>query len=66
MKKRYIISFVVAIIILSVLFLWNVGAGSVDISTSDRLQSLREVEKMRHFHRLCGKSDCRASLLRSC
>ena len=35
MKKRYIISFVVAIIILSVLFLWNVGAGSVDISTSD-------------------------------
>ena len=48
MKKRYIISFVVAIIILSVLFLWNVGAGSVDIST------------------LCGKSDCRASLLRSC
>ena len=37
MKKRYIISFVVAIIILSVLFLWNVGAGSVDISTSDLL-----------------------------
>ena len=34
MKKRYIISFVVAIIILSVMFLWNVGAGSVDISTS--------------------------------
>ena len=28
MKKRYIISFVVAIIILSVLFLWNVGAES--------------------------------------
>lgn len=66
MKKRYIISFVVAIIILSVLFLWNVGAGSVDISTSDLFAILAGSGKMRHFHRLCGKSDCRASLLRSC
>ena len=35
MKRRYIISFVIAFILLMALFLWNVAAGSVDISTSD-------------------------------
>lgn len=35
MKRRYIISFVIAFILLMALFVWNVAAGSVDISTSD-------------------------------
>ena len=44
------------------MFLWNVGREVWTYPHRICLQSLREVEKMRHFHRLCGKSDCRASL----
>ena len=55
MKKRYIISFVVAIIILSVLFLWNVGAGSVDISTSDLFAILAGSGKDETFSQIVWK-----------
>ena len=55
MKKRYIISFVVAIIILSVLLLWNVGAGSVDISTSDLFAILAGSGKDETFSQIVWK-----------
>ena len=55
MKKRYIISFVVAIIILSVLFLWNVGSGSVDISTSDLFTILAGSGKDETFSQIVWK-----------
>ena len=55
MKKRYIISFVVAIIILSVMFLWNVGAGSVDISTSDLFAILAGSGKDETFSQIVWK-----------
>ena len=55
MKKRYIISFVVAIIILSVLFLWNVGAGSVDISASDLFAILAGSGKDETFSQIVWK-----------
>ena len=55
MKKRYIISFVVAIIILSVLFLWNVVAGSVDISTSDLFAILAGSGKDETFSQIVWK-----------
>ena len=55
MKKRYIISFVVAIIILSVLFLWIVGAGSVDISTSDLFAILAGSGKDETFSQIVWK-----------
>ena len=55
MKKRYIISFVVAIIRLSVLLLWNVGAGSVDISTSDLFAILAGSGKDETFSQIVWK-----------
>ena len=55
MKKRYIISFVVAIIILSVMVLWNVGAGSVDISTSDLFAILAGSGKDETFSQIVWK-----------
>ena len=55
MKKRYIISFVVAIIILAVLFLWNIGAGSVDISTSDLFAILAGSGKDETFSQIVWK-----------
>ena len=55
MKKRYIISFVDAIIRLSVLFLWNVGAGSVDISTSDLFAILAGSGKDETFSQIVWK-----------
>ena len=55
MKKRYIISFVVAIIILAVLFLWNIGAGSVDISTLDLFAILAGSGKDETFSQIVWK-----------
>ena len=55
MKRRSIISFVVAIIILSVLFLWNVGAGSVDISTSELFAILAGSGKDETFSQIVWK-----------
>ena len=60
MKKRYIISFVVAIIILSVLFLWNVGSGSVDISTSDLFTILAGSGKDETFSQIVWKNQTAA------
>lgn len=35
MKKRYVISFIICIILLAVLFIWNAGVGSVELSLAD-------------------------------
>ncbi len=35
MKKRYMISFIICIILLAVLFIWNAGVGSVELSLAD-------------------------------
>ena len=37
---RYLVSFVVIILLLAILFFWNIGVGSVEMSFSDFLRVL--------------------------
>lgn len=55
MKRRYIISFVIAFILLMALFVWNVTAGSVDISTSDLFAILAGSGKDETFSQIVWK-----------
>ena len=55
MKRRYIISFVIAFILLMALFVWNVAAGSVDISTSDLFAILAGSGKDETFSQIVWK-----------
>ena len=54
---RYLVSFLVIMGLLVVLFFWNIGVGSVEMSFFDFLP---------HCIRLSGKSVCPVSLLQFC
>lgn len=55
MKRRYIISFVIAFILLMALFVWNVAAGSIDISTPDLFAILAGSGKDETFSQIVWK-----------
>lgn len=63
---RYLVSFLVIMGLLVVLFFWNIGVGSVEMSFFDFLGVLTNTSRIPHCIRLSGKFACPVSLLQFC